>query len=153
MSPDATSSKTSTIITSVIYNGDERFGRPNVCLLLDPSKTGHWSTSAWEYRAVIETQHYHVLFSRTKEDNSLPNSWISCLISGDAFLLRLSDTVGQDGTWSYRDITIPDDGSESEEKRICQFLYKLMFFDTWKSDVTDVLKDAAIKSALKELEQ
>lgn len=153
MSRDATSGKTSTAIPSVIYKGNERFGQPNVRLLPDPSKTSHWSTSAWKNRAVIETQNYHILYTQAKEDNPIPNTWLHDLVSGDAFLLRLSDTAGQDGTWSYQDITIPDEGSDSEEKRNCQFLHKLMFLGTWKSDVTEVLQETFIESGKEELER
>ena len=53
------------------------------------------------------------------------------LISGDIFLLKLSDTPGPDGTWSYQDI-LPnptEDGILQVIQEVGESLYE------WMADV------------------
>ena len=88
--------------THTIYNPGERPLQPNVSLLPD-AREKHWHTEAWKQRAVLGTAKYHIFYTHSKSGFS-PNPHVGCDLSGDVFVLKLSDTQDENGRRFYVDL-------------------------------------------------
>ncbi len=79
--------------------------QPAISLLPDIRATRKWDDEQWNQRAVLQigTENtYHVFITRSK-DRSSPNPVLP-VVSGDVFLLKISDTEDQDGRRFYQDV-------------------------------------------------
>ncbi len=80
----------------VVAHSDGTPQQPNISLLPDTRKE-HWFPPSWEKRSVVGTSKYHVFFTVHVEDDLPTNKTLDDSVSGDAFVLKLSDTWDEDG--------------------------------------------------------
>lgn len=96
-----------------IYEG--RY-QPNIRLL--PDIRTRWEAAGWEgweKRAAIETRGYHVLYSRGKGGPLGLNKHANNQVSGEVFLLKVSNTRDESGRRFYVDANVnPRDSHEME---------------------------------------
>lgn len=81
-----------------IENG---FSKPDVRLL--PDTRSMWPDAGWEKRAALAIRGYHLFYTRAKGGLLAPNQHSSGQVSGEMFLLRVSDSEDNYGKRFYVD--------------------------------------------------
>ena len=94
------------------YDAAKRQFRPTI--RLQPDTARYWSRDAWGNRAVVGDERYHVLFttssSSSDEGEVTENRHMKGKVSGDVFVLRLSEERDADGRRFYVDLEEEDRG-------------------------------------------
>lgn len=85
-----------------VFHYHYRAPQPNVSLLPDARKYT-WDEEAWRKRAVYGTQKLHIFFTHSTRENTL-NFHFGSAISGDAFLLKLSESKDEHGRKFYENL-------------------------------------------------
>ena len=81
-------------------------GQSQPLVILQPDTEKFWPRSAWEDRAVVGNDKFHVLFTTSSDSNLMENRHVHGKVRGDIFVLKLSDTVGEDGFRYYADMEL-----------------------------------------------
>ena len=90
-----------------VVHSDGTPRQPKISLLPDTRKK-HWSPTAWEKRSVVGTSEYHVFFTAHLGADLPTNKNLDDSVSGDAFVLKLSDIWDENGLAFYVDME-PDE--------------------------------------------
>ena len=86
---------------SIMYsNGPPQ---PKVSLLPDTRKE-HWSAEAWKKRAIFGDSKYHIFYTTHVGNGLKSNKSFQDIVSGDAFVVKLSGAKDRDGHLFYEDI-------------------------------------------------
>lgn len=85
--------------------------QPDIRLLPDTRK--YWGNEKWSKRAAIDLHGHHVFYSRQREGPL--NKYANCQVSGEMFLLKLSDTTDGKGKRFYVDFNSNPDADEEED--------------------------------------
>lgn len=118
-----------------IYKG--RY-QPDICLLPDTRtrwKDGEWE--GWEKRAVIGMEGHHIFYVRGKREALGLNEHADKTVSGEMFLLRVSDTEDQDGRHFYVDVNQDPEHLDDLEDLLSLSSY-LEYYGTQDTE-TDIL--------------
>lgn len=107
--PCPLSSELSKTPSYIINDKDKHVDYSEVGPLPDVRQSHNWDEKAWEKRIVLCMAKYHVLV--TLEEGKESNPWLP-LVSGNIFLLKLSDAEDRIGSHFYEDI----DFGDTEEK-------------------------------------
>ena len=77
--------------------------QPDISLL---PKIGedHWPAAAWEKRGVVGYPSWHMFFTMHTQDDLKTNPYVGHQVSGDVFVLWISDTEDADGRRFYVDL-------------------------------------------------
>lgn len=97
---------------AMVYRGDKHQLEPKITL--QPDTGTYWSRSsiAWKDRAVLGNIQYHAFFTISSDPALDINSRVSPDLRGEVFVLKLSDTVDENGLRFYVDF--PQVTSQSE---------------------------------------
>ena len=79
----------------MIYYDEESVCQPDINFLPDTNRHGYWDEEAWNHRCVTGTAKFHLFFTRSKSGLS-PNPRVGNRVSGDMFILEVSDTDKRD---------------------------------------------------------
>ena len=81
--------------------------KPNIRIQPNPCDK-YWSAGEWAEQVVIDLDPLHILYSKSKEEHPLANLHIGNeTLSGDVFILLLSEDTDSDRRRTYEDI-LPD---------------------------------------------
>ena len=64
----------------------------------------HWPAAAWEKRGVVGYPSWHMLFTMHTQHDLKTNPYVGDQVSGDVFILWISDTEDADGRNFYVDL-------------------------------------------------
>ena len=78
-------------------------GFPQPLIRRLPDVKGHWPAEAWDKRAVLGCHDWHILFTTHTSGDLKTNPHVGHCVSGDVFLLWISDTKTQ-GLKFYVDV-------------------------------------------------
>lgn len=76
-----------------------------------PNTVQHWKTEGWEKRVALGTTKHHIFFTRSRS-GLIPNRHLGYHVSGDVFILKLSDIKYENGLRFYVDM---EDNLQHEE--------------------------------------
>ena len=82
----------------------QRKGFPQPQIRLLPEVKGHWPAEAWEKRAVLGRDYWHILFTTHTSGDLKTNPHVGHCVSGDVFVLWISDTETAGGLKFYVDV-------------------------------------------------
>lgn len=85
----------------------ESFFRPDINFLPDIKGHGYWDDESWNRRCVTGTAEYHLFFTRSSS-GLRPNPHAYDRVSGDIFILKVSDTKDSRGKHFYVDMESGD---------------------------------------------
>ena len=86
----------------LIMHGSEIGPQPNISLLPD-TRGQYWNDEAWEKRGALGTAKYHIFFTRSRS-GLRENAHVENTVSGDVFVLKVSDTEDVNGRRYYVDL-------------------------------------------------
>ena len=101
--------------THLVLHYHKHASQPNVSLLPDARKYT-WDDEAWKKCSVVATPKLHMFFTYLTRENT-PNPHFRSAVSGDVFVLKLSDTKDEHGQKFYV-ILEPEDWTEKEVQRL-----------------------------------
>ena len=98
---------------AMVYCDDKHQLQPKITLQPDTGTYwSRWSSTAWKDRAVLGNIEYHAFFTTSSDPALNMNSRVSPDLRGEVFLLKLSNTVDENGLRFYVDF--PQVTSQSE---------------------------------------
>ena len=88
---------------AMVYCNDKLQLQPKITLQPDTGTYWSRSSTAWKERAVLGNIQYHAFFTTSSDPALKINSVISDYLRGEVFLLKLSNTVDENGLRFYVD--------------------------------------------------
>lgn len=106
-------------LAHMVYHYEDSTCQPNINFLPDLKRHGYWDDEAWKYRCVTGTAKFHFLFTRSTSGLT-PNPHVGNRVSGDIFILKVSDikTKDRDG----RNVYVGLNGDDLEPKGVSDLL-------------------------------
>lgn len=131
---------------AMVYCGDKHQLEPRITLQPDTGTYWSRSSTAWKDRAVLGNIEYHAFFTTSSDPALDINSRVSPDLRGEVFLLKLSDTVDENGLRFYVDF--PQVTSQSECVIVDRCLEQVRRFVENRPHVTHRLRWASDMAAL-----